>query len=86
MMQWRAVFIYLVLGTLLLGIIATLFGVFHDKPLSSFHSKLKMSTIVAFLAQGATAMLMSAVGTAFGQLKWKWFLVERNVEELFPPR
>jgi hypothetical protein len=41
-----------------------------------------MNALVSFLSQAATVMLLSAVSTALGQLKWKGYLSRHKLTDI----
>lgn len=80
--QWKVEIACWFVGSLCVGAIGFLLGFFQNRSLGDWHSKVKLNAIVSVLSQAAEALLLSAVCTALGQLKWKWYLTKRRLEDM----
>jgi hypothetical protein len=69
-MEWRWELFTWALGTCAVAVIFGLLCWSKDKPLTRWHSKIQVSTIIAVLSQVAQSALIVSIAACIGQSKW----------------
>jgi hypothetical protein len=71
--SWWLESLSLLVATVMLLALLILFGEFHGKALSDWHSKLSLNTIIAVVTQLVQMLLLVPIASSLSQLQWLWY-------------
>ncbi len=78
---WLEVLSWLVATVLLLALLILL-GHFNKKPLSEWHSKLSLNTIIAVVSQLVQMVLLVPIASSLSQLQWLWYRNRKPLKDI----
>ncbi|GAP83960.1 hypothetical protein SAMD00023353_0602720 [Rosellinia necatrix] len=70
---WALEILFIICSGLLLGFTALILGWYNHKPVPKFVDGITLNTIVSILITISKTLLLAAMASAIGQLKWQWF-------------
>lgn len=76
--SWVAEILALCIAALATVIMIIILAIFKDKPLTQWHSRVTINTLVSFVSQAAQTALLLPVASSISQMKWIHFQRKRK--------
>ena len=80
--SWWLEFLSWLVATVLLLALLILLGHFNNKPLSEWHSKLSLNTIIAVVSQLVQMVLLVPIASSLSQLQWLWYRNRKPLKDI----